>query len=457
MRFELNKFNYKSLPQLAEALRQDKIKRMEIELTDEIEEIPRFSEMVPFLYRILDYEPFFEIWLKNIPFCAVNPGAVDHILPSDDGSSGEKAKECQNCLWQERCPGFPQGYLNKYGLEEICPMPDLPWEVMIEVTPRCNFSCHFCFNKISFAQKGRKIKPFTTDYLEKIINHLAQTGINTIRFTGGEPFLRKDIFELIKYAKNKNLEVRLNTNASLINKNNVKKLKGIVDNILIPIEGYSDEKESKITGYPHSLKKKIEVINLLKEEAIPVVRAGTVATKENINDFDKIAHLVSQLPLDEWELYRPIPISKKNGLDSKLINLLVRKLINLAKETEKAVFIANALPFCAIKDLNKMNSISKGALFDDGHTRLVIDPRGFVKPHYFMDEDIGQPLDILSAWHHPLVEKIRNLEYLPQECQACPFIFKCRGGSRQAAKLFFDRYDAADPLANLKQYGKSRH
>jgi len=449
MRYEISQSNYKTLPRLAKLLKENKVKKIEIELTNQVEDLPKFSEITPFLYQILDYELFFGIWLKNIPYCVIDSEAVDHILPKDKDFQGEKTKKCRKCLWNNRCSGFPKGYLAKYGSEEICPMPDLPWEVMIEVTSHCNFNCQFCFNKISFAQNGRVIKDLNTDYFKKIIDGLIKAKIKIIRFTGGEPLLRKDIFDLMEYTKKRGVEVRLNTNASLIDQKTAKKLKGIVDNILIPIESYSDKEESKITGYKHSLKKKIKAIELLKKEGIPVVRAGTVAVKENILNFDKIAQVISQLPLDEWELYRPIPISKKIDLNSKLVRLLVEKLISLRGKTKKAVFIANALPFCAIKDLNKLNSVSKGALFDDGHTRLAIDPRGFVKPHYFMNENIGDPLDILGAWQHSFVKKMRDLEYLPEQCQKCPFVFKCRGGSRQAAKMVFGDYWDLDPLGRL--------
>ena len=450
MKYRIDQLNYEKLPQLGNFLVENKIDKLEIEMTDNSEYLPYFSDIMPFLYQLLDYESYFQIWLKNIPFCAVNPEAVDHILPKNNSSKGEKLKECQSCFWFKRCPGFPKGYLAKYGSEEICPVPDLPLEVMIEVTPKCNFNCQFCFNYISFAQDGRNIKELSTVYFKKIIDNISQAGIKIVKFTGGEPLLRKDIFSLLKYAKKKDLEVRLNTNASLINQKNVKKFKNIVDNVLIPIESYTDKKEEKITGYNKALSKKIKAIELLKKQDIPMIRAGTVAIKENILNFDKIAKLINQLSLDEWELYRPIPLSKKDNLSSQLINILADKLIDLRKKTDRPVFIANALPFCSIKDLNKINSVSKGALYDDGHNRLVIDPRSFIKPHYFLNENLGQSTGILKAWQSNFSKKMRNLKFLPEQCQGCPFVFKCRGGSRQAAKMIYGDYQALDPLANPK-------
>jgi len=244
MRYKISQSNYKTLPQLAVFLRQNKAKKIEIELTDKNWDLPYLNNVVPFIYQILDQEMYFEVWLKNFPFCIFDPEAVDHIL-LDDNYKGEKTKKCKNCFWNNRCPGFPNGYLAKYGEEEICPIPDLPWEAMIEITSRCNFKCKFCFNKISFAKDNKSIKEFNTAYIKKIINNIAQAGIKIIRFTGGEPLLRKDVFELIKYSKNKGLEVRLNTNASLIDQKTVSKLKGTVDNILIPIESYNNKKENK--------------------------------------------------------------------------------------------------------------------------------------------------------------------------------------------------------------------
>ena len=448
MKFKLNQYNYSSLFRLVEIAKYNKANKFEIEPTPKLENLPQFSMMASFLYRLLDHEMDSEIWLHNFPYCVLNDKSRDHILAQQSRYPGEKIKKCRNCRYYKNCSGFPRGYFKEYGFREVQPIVDLPKEVMIEVEPRCNFNCQFCFNKISFANHGRNIKQFKTGYIKKIIDGISQAGIKIIRFTGGEPLLRKDIFQLMKYAKSKGLEVRLNTNGSLITSGAAKKMKGIVDNVLIPIENYQGKKEELITGQANSLDQKIKAIKLLKKAKIPIVRVGTVSLKKTILKLEKFAEFIFKLPVDEWELYRPISGEREAAaINNKDVELLVKKLIKIRQRTGRVVFIANALPFCSIGDLNKINSVSQGALFDDGHSRLVIDPRGFVKPHYFLDKNIGHPLDILGAWNHPFMRRMRNLKYLPKECTPCNFRFKCQGGSRYEAKIAHGSYQASDPLA----------
>jgi radical SAM protein with 4Fe4S-binding SPASM domain len=445
MKLQFNEINCKSLSGLIGQWRRKGIRHLEIETNAEKKSLLKFSKIAPFLYKLLDGEAFFGIWLKNIPFCTLTDDSRDHIV-WDGSFRGEKLSKCQRCFYYKRCGGFPAGYFKKYGESEVKPIKDLPVEIMIEVEPRCNFACQFCFNKISFAKNGRNIKPFSTDYVKKIIDEIAGANVGIIRFTGGEPLLRADIFQLMEYAKNKNLEVRLNTNGSLITKATIIKLKDIIDNVLIPIESHSAEKEAALSSKQETLSQKINAIKLLKNAGTPVVRVGTVTTKENILNLEKLAMFIFNLPVDEWELYRPISAGRKI-LSRKDINILVDKLIKIRQKTKKNIFIANAVPFCAAANPNKINNVSKGALFDDGHKRMVIDPRGFVKPHYFLDKKIGDPLNVLKAWKHPFMRKMRNLEYLPATCSNCRFKQKCRGGSRYEAQAAGRSYYGLDPLA----------
>jgi len=139
----------------------------------------------------------------------------------------------------------------------------------------------------------------------------------------------------------------------------------------------------------------------------------------------------------------------KKKITNKDIELLAKKISYLNKKTKIRTIIANSIPFCSIKNVNLMNSICSGALYDDGHKRMVVDPRGFFKPHYFIDRKLGSVDNLLGAWNHPFMKKMRNLEYLPKECGKCNFKYKCRGGSRFEAKLHFRKIDSPDPLANF--------
>jgi radical SAM protein with 4Fe4S-binding SPASM domain len=281
-----------------------------------------------------------------------------------------------------------------------------------------------------------------------VIKKIKEAGIKNIRFTGGEPLLRPDILEILKYAKSLGFrEVRLNTNGSLIDEKMALLLTETVDNFLIPLEGPDAEAEMESTGIKDSFDLKLKAISYLAKAGAKIIRVGTVATSQVISDLEKVSKIIRNLPIRQWELYRPIPVAGGGQSSRKDIELLVEKFSVLKKQDPgKEYIIANALPFCSVKNMNLIDSLSVGAIYDDGHSRFVIDPRGFAKPHYFIDENIGDPLDPIGCWNHPFMKKMRNLEFLPTVCKNCRFKLKCRGGSRFAAKMYYGKYDALDPL-----------
>ncbi|MFP4118209.1 MAG: hypothetical protein ACLFTR_04785, partial [Candidatus Woesearchaeota archaeon] len=87
-----------------------------------------------------------------------------------------------------------------------------------------------------------------------------------------------------------------------------------------------------------------------------------------------------------------------------------------------------------------------------GHSRITIDPRGFAKPDYFSEKDIGDPRDIMKCWNHEHMKKIRNLEFLPDECKDCLYKDKCKGGSRGLSYALYEKYNQLDPLAQPRKY-----
>jgi radical SAM protein with 4Fe4S-binding SPASM domain len=306
-------------------------------------------------------------------------------------------------------------------------------EVVIEVTMKCNRACDFCFNKIYAKDFDFNLK---TDEIKIIIDKVADSGASIIRFTGGEPLIRDDIFELMEYAYSKGLKVWLNTNGTLITKENARKISEFVENVLLPFNSL---------GHEPSIE---NAINHLKD-GVKIIICGTVALRENIDNLEKFLEVVKKLNIDDWEIFRPIPIKiNDNLMNHNDVKKVVEKLITFKKTFGKTYYIANALPFCSYNP-KKVDSVSYGAVSDDGHSRFIVSPNGTVRPSYFITEKIGNLLkdSVEDCWNNDFMIKMRNLKFVPDQCKDCDYVEKCRGGSRFVANLVNGSYMSLDPLA----------
>lgn len=321
-------------------------------------------------------------------------------------------------------------------------MKDLPAEVVIEVTGKCNFDCEGCFNRYSFADHGRNQQE-SNQQIKKIIQAVAEAGVKVVRFTGGEPLLRPDIFELIQFAHDLSLVVRLNTNASLIRPGHMTLLDRYIDSVLVSFNGFDAQSDERWTKRKGSYQEKMQGLALLAETKVKL-RLGTVLTPYNIQNLEKIFQQVSSLNPYQWEVYREISEGKEDVLKEYLPKIL-DQLLSYSVRMGSLVKIANAIPFC-LADREKMSLLSLGAIADDGHSRFVIDPRGHSKPSYFINVNIGRPEDIQSCWNHPFMKDMRQLKMIPERCRKCEYVLSCKGGSRYKAWVVNGSYKARDPL-----------
>jgi radical SAM protein with 4Fe4S-binding SPASM domain len=86
----------------------------------------------------------------------------------------------------------------------------------IELTERCNNSCAHCYINLPKNDPQAKKKELSTDEIKNILKEPVSLGCLTVRFTGGEPLLRKDFAELYVFARKSGLKVIIFTNAALI-------------------------------------------------------------------------------------------------------------------------------------------------------------------------------------------------------------------------------------------------
>ena len=96
--------------------------------------------------------------------------------------------------------------------------------VVWNCTRQCNLSCIHCY---ASANNRKSAEEMDTAAGKAFISDLAEFGVPVLLFSGGEPMMRKDLFELARFAREKGLRVALSTNGTLISDREARELQDI--------------------------------------------------------------------------------------------------------------------------------------------------------------------------------------------------------------------------------------
>ncbi|MCX6690921.1 MAG: radical SAM protein, partial [Methanoregula sp.] len=118
-----------------------------------------------------------------------------------------------------------------------------PTYAYITITALCNSQCRYCDT-----WKNNIEREPDTDEWKRIIDELVNIGVVTLTFSGGEPFIRKDLFELASYAKSQGLITMVVTNLSLFKESHIEKIAESFDFFGISIDSTQSEIYQEIRG-----------------------------------------------------------------------------------------------------------------------------------------------------------------------------------------------------------------
>ncbi len=162
----------------------------------------------------------------------------------------------------------------------------IPLIVNYEITDRCNESCFHCYHR-GEKKKDNELSAFG---IKKLLKSLKKEGTLFLIITGGEPFLREDIFEILEFVYNLGFATIIYTNGTLLNRQAVKKLKQLnIFSLHISLYSLKPEVHDRITGLAGSFKKTLNAVNMLKKEDLHTVVKVPVMN-ENI---DEVAAILS--------------------------------------------------------------------------------------------------------------------------------------------------------------------
>jgi AdoMet-dependent heme synthase len=278
-----------------------------------------------------------------------------------------------------------------------------PLSATLAITSRCNFTCRYC------RCSRRDIAEMTTAQALDLIDALKRLGTVKIGFTGGEPLVRRDIFELVDRCRRNGMVSHLVTNASLLDESNVAGLKGL-DALMVSYEGPADVNRWIRTGTKDDVEDKIR----LAVAAGIKVYAMTTLVRQNLAHVPFIVQRAAQLGvpvlfslLHEQEY----AADDLTGLtpDPGELRAALEGIVRLKRQGSR---IANSFQFL---EFAKGTAPSRAPRCYAGRLQIVIDSNGDVYPCWPAVGRVTPP----NVFRDGFDAAIRRPPVF--ECQGCDF------------------------------------
>lgn len=208
-------------------------------------------------------------------------------------------------------------------------VPAFPWKLWIYTNYDCNLRCSYCVARSSPNVPRRAIGLAN---VQRLIDEAGQLGFVHAFFTGGEPFLLPDIYDMLAYSSAR-METTVLTNAMLLHGSRLEKLASIANEQLIvqvSLDGGSAEVHDAYRG-AGSWERTVTGIRELQSRGFRV-RLGTTETPVNSAHLKQLCEFHRSLGIpDEDHFIRPLARrgNSREGLELSMVNLVPEVTVNL--------------------------------------------------------------------------------------------------------------------------------
>jgi len=207
--------------------------------------------------------------------------------------------------------------------------PAFLWKLWIYTNYDCNLKCSYCVAKSGPNAPRRALG---MENVKRLVDEAVELGFEHIFFTGGEPFLLNEIYEMLAYSSSR-IKTTVLTNAMLLRGTRLEKLCAIAnDNLIVQVslDGGRPEDHDAYRG-PGTWAKTVEGIKLLQAAGLRV-RLGTTETPVNSAHLDKLCEFHRSIGIpDEDHFIRPLAKRgySREGLELGMGNLVPEITVNL--------------------------------------------------------------------------------------------------------------------------------
>ena len=282
----------------------------------------------------------------------------------------------------------------------------VPLRVHMDLTWRCNERCIHCYLGHQVGEEMR------TAEIERILDQAAEAGALFLVLSGGEIMLRRDIFEIVACARERQFDIKIKSNGVLIGESQAERFAGLgVRRADISIYSHRPEVHDGITLTPGSLKRSIAACVALKTRGI-AVRINVSVMRQNAGDCAGIRQLASDLGIEAVFDTRITPCVNGDCSPTSL-NVAIKDMPQILTEFvpageaehEAGAFTPDGHPCGA------------------GHTSCYISPSGDVMPCQLYPLVCGNLLSqsFGEIWRSSALAAIRAVRNRDMPvCSACP-------------------------------------
>lgn len=314
-----------------------------------------------------------------------------------------------------------------------------PLTVTWDVTYSCNLRCRHCIVDAGNPLQGE----LSIRVCKEIVDEMAELGVFKVGFAGGEPFMRKGFFELLKYSNMKGIDTSISTNGTLITKSVARKLTRVgVSAVQFSVDGVGATHDN-FRGVSGAFDKTVRGIVHCIQVGVPLVAVETVVTRINIAQVPLIIDLALSLKVSQYIVTRLKPYGRGKSLSNEqLTTEEYRELMTFLERKRKDL---DSLEIVLTGGCSFMPQSNEATPCAAGRTGLSITPIGDITPCAFLPMRLGNIRQELleTVWNNAAFFKhIRNLDNLKGKCRRCTYKNSC---GKCLALSYFYSGDAMSP------------
>ncbi len=346
-----------------------------------------------------------------------------------------------------------------------------PFTIAWEVTRACAFACVHCR---ADAQHTRDPRELTTEEGRRLLERFKEFGSPIVVFTGGDPMMRRDLFDLIRYATDLGLRASLTPTATALP--TVERLKQAMESgvrrIALSLDAPAPEVHDAFRQVPGSWERTMQILRNAQAVGLSA-QINTTVTRHNAHLLPEMVKFVEEVGAVQWSVFFLVPtgrgqaahmispeehervfhwlfdLSQRGTFDIKATAAPMYRRV--AIERKKAPGAGGEVfQGAGFQYADGLNRPVKGV--NDGRGFLFISHVGEIMPSGFLPVSAGdvRAADVVDVYrNHPMFRALRDPDQLKGKCQICKYRVVC-GGQRGRAYALTGDYLASDPACSYQ-------